>query len=84
VTCKVKGSKKIKCKVVFASASGVSRVRLSRHGTVYAAGRPTRAGGTLVLRFNSKRRLESGRYVLTVVQHIDGHRVVTESAVRLA
>jgi hypothetical protein len=83
VTCKVKGSKKIKCKVTFASASGVSRVRLSRHGTIYAAGKPNIAGGKLVLSFNSSHRLESGRYVLTVVQHLDGHRAVTKSAVRL-
>lgn len=84
VTCKVKGSKKIKCKVVFASVARVSRVRLSRHGITYAAGKPTSAGGKLVLRFSSRRRLKSGRYVLTVIQRVDGRRVVTKSGVTVS
>jgi streptogramin lyase len=80
VTCKTKG-KKVKCKVAFSSAAGVRKARLSRNGVTYAEGKPVAAGGKLVLRFRSQRRLEPGRYTLAVVQHLDGNRVVTKSAV---
>jgi hypothetical protein len=83
VTCKVKGKKKVKCTVAFASAAGVRKARLSRDGVTYAEGKPTSRGGKLVLRFRSPRRLVPGRYTMTVVQHLDGHRVVTKSPVRV-
>lgn len=83
VTCKTKKAKKIKCRVTFASASGVKKARLAREGVTYAEGRPRASGGKLVLRFRSRRRLAAGRYTLTVVQHLDGRRVVTKSAVRI-
>jgi hypothetical protein len=79
VTCKRKGRKKVKCKVVFAAAANVRKASLSRDGVTYAAGSPKAAGGQLVLRFSSSHRLERGRYTLTVVQHLDGRRVVTKS-----
>src|SRR5262245_30615220 len=83
VTCKAKG-KKVKCKVVFASAAAVRFARLSRGGVIFAAGRPRRAGGQLVLHFTSPRRLlQPGSYVLVVVQYLSGRRVMTKSAVRL-
>jgi hypothetical protein len=84
VTCKAKkGAKKVKCKVAFASTTGVRKTRLSRDGVTYADGKPVASGGKLVLRFRSGRRLAAGRYTLTVVQHLDGRRVVTKSAVRI-
>ena len=82
VTCKVKG-KKVKCRIAFAAASGVRRALLSRGGVVYAEGRPKARGDQLVLRFRRSRRLAAGRYVLTVVQHVNGNRVVTKSSVRV-
>ena len=81
---KVKGSKKVKCKVAFASVAGVTRAKLSRGGVTYAAGRPKAAGDRLVLRFSRERRLKPGRYLLTVVQSLDGRRVATRSAVRVS
>ncbi|MGH2984844.1 MAG: hypothetical protein ACRDK5_11435, partial [Solirubrobacterales bacterium] len=83
VTCKVKGKRKVKCKVAFSSAAGVRKARLSRSGVTYAEGKPAPSGGKLVLRFRSKLRLKPGRYTLTVVQHLDGRRVVTKSAVQV-
>jgi sugar lactone lactonase YvrE len=83
VTCKVKGKKKIKCKVVFSGAARVTRARLSRDRVTYAEGRPSASGDKLVLRFRPSRRLEHGRYTLTVIQRVDGHEVVTKSAVRV-
>jgi streptogramin lyase len=83
VTCKAKGKKKVKCKVAFASAAGVRKARLSRDGVTYAEGKPVNRGGEFVLRFRSAHRLSAGRYTLTVIQHLDGHRVVTKSAVRI-
>ena len=59
------------------------KARLSRNGVTYAEGKPAATGGKLVLRFRSSRRLKPGRYTLTVVQHLDGHRVVSKSAVRV-
>jgi hypothetical protein len=83
VTCKAKGKKKVKCRVAFASAAGVRKARLSRDGVTYAQGKPVSSGGELVLRFRSAHRLGAGRYTLTVIQHLDGRRVVTKSAVRI-
>jgi hypothetical protein len=37
-----------------------------------------------VLRFSRERRLKPGRYLLTVVQFLDGRRVATRSAVRVS
>jgi hypothetical protein len=74
---------KVNCKVRFASAAGVRRARLARHGVTYASGRPVARHGGLVLRFRSMRRLKRGRYRLSVVQRLHGRRVVTKSTVRV-
>ena len=50
---------------------------------IYAEGKPRARGDQLVLRFRQSRRLPAGRYVLTVVQHVNGDRVVTKSSVRV-
>ena len=82
VTCKVKGKKKkIKCSVVFTAAARVTSARLSREGVTYADGKPTESGDELVLRFRSSRSLAQGRYTLTVVQKLDGQRIVTKSKI---
>jgi hypothetical protein len=83
VTCKSKGSKKVKCKVAFATAASVSKARLSRDGVTYASGRPVAVNGKLVLKFPSAHALPPGRYTLTVVQVTGGKRVVTKSRVRV-
>jgi DNA-binding beta-propeller fold protein YncE len=83
VTCKLKKAKKVKCVVTFAAAAGVRMARLSRRGVTYAEGKPASSGGELVLLFSPAHKLKRGRYTLTVVQHLDGQRVVTKSSVRV-
>jgi uncharacterized protein (DUF2141 family) len=73
----------VKCGITFAAAPGVTRARLTRHRVTYADGRPVLSGEELVLRFSSRRPLRPGRYTVTVVQYLDGNRVVTRSAVRV-
>jgi DNA-binding beta-propeller fold protein YncE len=83
VACKRKG-KKLKCRVAFTSAAGVTRARLSRRGVTYGSGKTANGpDGKLVLRFWVAEPLPPGRYVLTVIQWIDGARVVTQSRVRV-
>jgi Bacterial Ig domain len=79
LTCKPKG-KKIKCTLAFAVVTDVTKVRLSRHGVIYASGKPVSGpDGMLVLRFRRSKPLPSGRYVLAVIQGAGATRVVTRS-----
>ena len=84
IKCKAKRSRVVKCSIVFDSADGVRKARLSRDGVTYAAGKPVRGGsGTLVLRFRPARALRAGKYTFTVVQQLDGKKLVTRSPLRI-
>ena len=84
INCRAKRGRVIKCSIVFASAAGVRKARLSRAGVTYAAGKPVRGGsGTLVLRFRPARALRAGKYTFTVVQQLDGKKLVTRSPLRI-
>ena len=83
VSCKTK-RKKVKCNVTFAAAAGVQRARLSRRGLTYAVGKPKpNQNGELVLRFRRAEPLTAGKYTLTVVQRVNGDKLVTRSRVRV-
>ncbi len=80
VSCKVKkkrGKPKVKCKVTFPEVGATSaRVKLVRHGRVYARGRATE--GDASVRLRPRRELRSGRYRLVIVTvDADGERSVT-------
>ena len=84
VSCKTK-RKKVKCQVTFAAAAGVRRARLSRRGLTYAVGKPKpNRNGELVLRFRRAQPLTAGKYTLTVVQRVNGDKLVTKSRVRVS
>jgi hypothetical protein len=83
VSCKTK-RKKVKCRVTFAAAAGVQQARLSRRGVTYAVGKPKQnRNGKLVLHFRPTRPLRAGKYVLTVVQRLNGDKLITKSLVRV-
>jgi DNA-binding beta-propeller fold protein YncE len=82
LTCKRKG-KRVKCTVAFAAVADVTKVRLSRHGVIYASGKPVSGlNGTLVLRFRRSKPVPLGRYVLEVIQRAGATRVVTRTRLR--
>ncbi|HKH42784.1 MAG TPA: hypothetical protein VKA41_13130 [Solirubrobacterales bacterium] len=79
LTCRPKG-KRVKCTVAFDVVADVTKVRLSRHGVIYASGKPTGGPkGMLVLRFRRSKPLPRGRYVLEVIQGAGATRVVTRT-----
>ena len=61
------------------------RARLSRRGVTYAVGKPKpNRNGELVLRFRRAQPLTAGKYTLTVVQRVNGDKLVTKSRVRVS
>ena len=81
LTCQPK-PRKVRCTLRFAAAPEVTKVRISRHGLIYASGKPVGGpAGMLVLRFRRSKPLPSGRYVLTVIQGAGSTRVLTTTRV---
>jgi hypothetical protein len=86
VTCKKVG-KKQKCTtklvsgtVKFMTAGLAARATLSRHGVVYAAGTARLAHGRMSLRLLPVRRLQPGKYTLTLIGGTGRHeRISTQS-----
>lgn len=86
VTCKtVKGKQHCTAKLVsgtvkFTTAGSSAPATLSRHGVVYATGTARLARGRMSLRLLPVRRLQPGRYTLTVISGTGPHeRISSES-----
>jgi hypothetical protein len=85
VTCKtVKGKQHCTTKLVSGTVkfttTGSARATLSRHGVVYAAGTARVEHGRTSLRLAPLRKLQPGRYTLTLVTGTGRHkRISTES-----
>jgi DNA-binding beta-propeller fold protein YncE len=85
VTCKtVKGKQRCTAKLIsgtvkFTTTGQSARATLSRHGVVYATGTARTAGGRMSLRLLPVRRLQPGRYTLTLITGAGRHkRISTE------
>jgi DNA-binding beta-propeller fold protein YncE len=83
VTCK-KVAKKQKCTaklvsgtVRFTTSGGPSQATLSRHGVVYAAGMARTASGRISLRLLAVRRLQPGKYTLTLISGTGKHKRIS-------
>jgi hypothetical protein len=85
-TCKtVKGKQRCTTKLVsgtvkFTTTGSSAQATLSRHGRVYAAGTARTARGHMSLRLLPVRRLQPGRYTLTLISGTGQHeRISTQS-----
>jgi hypothetical protein len=90
VTCK-KVAKKQKCSaklvsgtVSFTTSGAPAHATLSRHGVVYAAGTARRtASGRMSLRLLPVRRLQSGKYTLTLISGTGKHKRISSESFTL-
>jgi hypothetical protein len=90
VTCK-KVAKKQKCTaklvsgtVSFTTSGSPTQATLSRHGVVYAAGTARTASGRMSLRLLPVRRLQPGKYTLTLVDGIGMHKRISSESFTLS
>lgn len=90
VTCK-KVAKKQKCiaKLVsgtasFTTSGAPAQATLSRHGVVYAAGAARTASGRMSLRLLLVRRLQPGKYTLTLISGTGKHKLTSSESFTLS
>jgi hypothetical protein len=90
VTCK-KVAKKQKCTaklvsgtVSFTTLGSPAQATLSRHGVVYATGTARTASGRMSLRLLPVRRLQPGKYTLTLVDRIGMHKRISSESFTLS
>ncbi|HEX4114335.1 MAG TPA: collagen-like protein [Solirubrobacteraceae bacterium] len=90
VTCK-KVAKKQKCtaKLVsgtasFTTSGAAAQATLSRHGVVYAAGTSSTVSGRMSLRLLPVRRLQPGKYTLTLISGTGEHKRISSESFTLS
>ena len=89
VTCKkVKGKQHCTTKLVsstvkFTTAGLAARATLSRHGVVYATGTARTARGRMSLRLTPLRKLQLGKYTLTLISGAGKHKRITSESFTL-
>jgi hypothetical protein len=90
VTCK-KVAKKQKCTaklvsgtVSFTTSGAPAQATLSRHGVVYAAGTARTASGRMSLRLLPVRRLQPGKYTLTLISGTGKHKRISSESFTLS
>ncbi len=90
VTCKkVKGKQHCTTKLVsgtvkFTTAGLAARATLSRHGVVYAKGTARTARGHVSLRLTPLRKLQPGKYMLTLISEKGRHKRITSESFTLS
>jgi hypothetical protein len=90
VTCK-KVAKKQRCTaklvsgtVSFTTSGAPAQARLSRHGVVYAAGTARTASRRMSLRLLPVRRLQPGKYTLTLINGTGKHKRISSESFTLS
>ncbi len=89
VTCQtVKGKQHCTTKLVsgtvkFTTAGSSTKATLSRHGMVYAAGTAGLSRGRMSLRLTPLRKLQPGRYTLTLISGTGKHKRISRESVIL-
>lgn len=90
VTCK-KVAKKQKCTaklvsgtVSFTTLGAPAQARLSRHGVIYATGTARTASGSMSLRLLPVRRLQPGKYTLTLISGAGKHKRISSESFTLS
>ena len=90
VACKkVKGKQRCRTKLIsgtvkFTTTGLVSRATLSRHGVVYATGTARTARGGMSLRLLPVRRLQPGKYTLTLIGGTGRHERISNESFTLS